>query len=75
MTEAALAVEKPAHAISALTDGELSEYRRSLEKALAHEGISKAPVSTTLRNKLDAVKAEQAERSEIRNRPVTDEPD
>ena len=74
MTEAAVIVEKPEHPISALTDGELSAYRKRLERALAHEGIGNAPVATTLRKRLDEVIAQQKEREEIRSRPM-DEPD
>ena len=57
-------VTAPAHPVHALTTYELRDYRRELERAI--RGIAPdAPVQASLRNKLDAVIAEQDDRARI----------
>ena len=57
-------VETPKHPLHALTTSELSRYRRELESAI--RGIADdAPVQDDLRSKLDAVLAEQDDRSKV----------
>jgi hypothetical protein len=58
------ATAEPKHPLHALTTYEISRYRRELERAI--KGIpADAPVQTDLREKLDEVLAEQAERMRI----------
>lgn len=64
MTADHATVETPKHPLHALTTSELSRYRRDLENAI--RGIADdAPVQADLRAKLDAVLAEQEDRSKV----------
>jgi hypothetical protein len=56
--------EPPEHPLSALTTYELKAHRRELERAI--KGIAPgAPVQADLRRQLDAVLAEQDDRTRI----------
>ena len=58
------AVDPPPHPLHALTTYEIRDYRRLLESAI--KGIAPdAPIQAALRRKLDAVLAEQEERTRI----------
>lgn len=60
-----MAVEQPPHPTSQLTTGELSAYRKELERAV--QGISPdAPVQADLRASLAEVLVEQESRQSIR---------
>ena len=64
MTADNVTVETPKHPLYALTTAELARYRRELESAV--RGVADdAPVQAILSAKLDAVKAEQADRKRI----------
>ena len=54
-------VPPPAHPLPALTTAELARYRRQLETALATPG----PAQASLRDRLAAVLAEQADRARL----------
>jgi hypothetical protein len=59
-----MAVEHPPHPTSQLTTGELSTYRKELERAI--QGISPdAPVQADLRARLAEVLAEQDDRARL----------
>jgi hypothetical protein len=60
-------VDSPKHPIYALTTGEISRYRRELERAIA--GIAPdAPVQADLKRRLDEVLAEQEQRARAATR-------
>jgi hypothetical protein len=56
--------EPPQYPVHQLTTSELTRYRRELEHAVKHIAPD-APVHTELRDRLDAVLAEQDERKKI----------
>jgi hypothetical protein len=60
-------VDPPKHALHALTTFELRDYRRELESALAFYAKRHpvAPVQADLRQRLDAVLAEQDDRARL----------
>jgi hypothetical protein len=60
-------VAPPVHPLPALTTSELARYRRQLETALANPGTqgSAAHGQPSLRGRLAAVLAEQADRARI----------
>jgi hypothetical protein len=64
---AAPAVEQPKHPLPALTTYELRDYRRELEKAIAFFGSQDSipPVQAVMQARLDAVIAEQDDRTRI----------
>jgi hypothetical protein len=60
-------VDQPKHPIYALTTGEISRYRRELERAIA--GIAPdAPVQADLKSRLGAVLSEQEQRARAATR-------
>lgn len=61
------AVQKPKHKLSELTTYELRAYRRQLEQATAYFSQQRPvpPVQADLRRALDAVLAEQDDRTRI----------
>ncbi len=63
----ALQVEQPKHPLPALTTYELRDYRRELEKAIAFFGRQDPvpPVRAVMQAGLDAVIAEQDDRTRI----------
>lgn len=66
-TEQPPAVDRPKHKLSELTTGEMRDYRRQLESAIAFFD-SKSPVPAArgeLQARLDAVRAEEDERRRI----------
>jgi hypothetical protein len=60
-------VEQPKHPLHALTIYELRDYRRELEKAITFFGSqdSVPPVQAVMQARLDAVIAEQDDRTRI----------
>lgn len=61
------AVSQPPHPLPALTTYELAGYRRDLERAIAFfdAGTAVPPARDILQARLDAVTAEQDERSRL----------
>jgi hypothetical protein len=58
---------QPPHALGAMTNSELSRYRRELERALNDRTIGSAPIAGSLRATLEGVMNEENGREQIRN--------
>jgi hypothetical protein len=58
-------VEQPKHPLTQMTTYELRDYRKQLEHALRDGAIGQAPVAARLRERLDAVLAEQESRTRL----------
>jgi hypothetical protein len=63
----------PAHPLGQLTTGELRTYRRQLEHAV--NKLGSAPVGAELQTRLEAVRAEEETRENIRQTITPDEID